>query len=104
LQNQQTRKNNRQYKIEVPAEQTAKLDLQDQQIKQLTKILSKSYNDPEKFLMYLLNLPEKKINTLNELIPDFTNNLLYIKDVLDITKAITSKDLLGKFLQFKSTR
>ena len=104
LQNQQTRKNNRQYKIEVPAEQTAKLDLQDQQIKQLTKILSKSYNDPEKFLMYLLNLPERKINTLNELIPDFTNNLLYIKDVLDITKAITSKDLLGKFLQFKSTR
>ena len=104
LQNQQIRKNNRQYKIEVPAEQTAKLDLQDREIKQLTKILSKSYNDPEKFLLYLLNLPEKKINTLNELIPDFTKNLLYIKDTLDITKAITSSDLLWKFLQFKSTR
>ena len=104
LQNQQIRKNNRQYKIEVPAEQTAKLDLQDQQIKQLTKILSKSYTDPEKFLMYLLNLPERKIETFNELIPDFTKNLSYIKDTLDITKAITSSDLLWKFLQFKSTR
>ena len=92
------------YKVEVPTQDKIKLENENKEYKHLIKLLSKDSKDSEKFLNYLLNLPEERIETLNKLIPDFSKNLGLIKDTLDITKAITSSDLLWKFLQFKSTR
>ena len=91
------------YKVQIPESDKVKWEQDDKEIKNLIKILSKQSTDPEKFLNYLLNLPEEKIQGLNKFIPNFSKNLELIKDTLALTKAITSKDLLGKFLQYKST-
>lgn len=91
------------YKVQIPESDKTQRIKDDKEIKNLIRTISKVSSDPEKFLNYLLNLPEEKIQAFNKLIPDFSKNLWLIKDTLDLTKAITSRDLLGKFLQFKST-
>lgn len=103
LNNQEFRRWQKQYKVEISEEEKLKNEMDDKKLKDLEKIFNKKYDDPEKFLEYLLKLPEEKVNTLNELIPDFSKNLWLIKDVLDLTKGISSSDLLWKFLKFKST-
>lgn len=92
------------YKVQIPESEKVKRDMEDREIKDLIKTLSKQSSDSEKFLNYLLKLPEDKIQAFNKYIPDFSRNLGLIKDTLDLTKAISSKDLLWKFLNFKSTR
>ena len=91
------------YKVQIPEADKIKREQEDIEIKNLIKTLSSTSKNPEKFLNYLLKLPEDKIQAFNKLIPDFSKNLGLIKDTLDLTKAITSKDLLWKFLQYKST-
>ena len=91
------------YKVQIPESDKAQWVKDDLEIKDLIKTLSKKSSDPEKFLKYLLNLPKEKIQWFDKLIPDFSKNLWLIKDTLDLTKAITSSDLLWKFLNFKST-
>jgi len=75
---------------------------EDLQIKELIKLLSRSQDNPELFLEYLMKLPEEKTNYMNQIFPGFTQNLQLIKDTLDITKAITKPDIIDKFLSFKS--
>jgi hypothetical protein len=65
--------------------------------------MKKQSDSPEELLKYLLNLPQETVEEFNKMIPNFSQNLSLIKDTLDITRAITSSDLLGKFLKFKST-
>lgn len=103
LNNQEFRRWQKQYKVEISEEEKLKNQMDDKKLKDLEKIFNKKYDDPEKFLEYLLKLPEEKVNTLNELIPDFSKNLWLIKDILDLTKGISSSDLLWKFLKFKSS-
>lgn len=91
------------YKVQIPESDKIKRNQENTEIKNLIKTLSKQYFDSERFLDYLLNLPEEKVQGLNKFIPNFSNNLALIKDTLDLTKAITSSDLLWKFLQYKST-
>lgn len=97
------RKGQMKYKVQIPESEKAQWIKDDLEIQSLIKILSKDSDNPEKFLEYLLKLPKEKTQAFNKLIPDFSKNLGLIKDTLDLTKAITSKDLLWKFLQFKST-
>lgn len=92
------------YKVQIPESDKIQWEKDNTEIKDLIKILSKGPKESEKYLNYLLNLPKQKIQSFDKLIPDFSKNLGLIKDTLDITKAITSRDLLWKFLQFKSTR
>jgi hypothetical protein len=75
LNNQKFRKGQQQYKIEIPETEKVKRREEDKKINNLVKIMSKDIKDPEKFLNYLLNLPEEKIQTLTELIPDYSKNL-----------------------------
>ncbi|MBO7695075.1 MAG: hypothetical protein J6T10_20845 [Methanobrevibacter sp.] len=49
------------YKVEIPESDRVKWEQEDREIKNLIKTLSKQSDDPEKFLNYLLNLPEEKI-------------------------------------------
>lgn len=98
-----SRKYQMKYKVQIPEADKIKREQEDIEIKSLIKTLSSTSKDPEKFLNYLLKLPKEKIQAFNKLIPDFSKNLGLIKDTLDLTKAITSKDLLWKFLQYKST-
>ena len=92
------------YRTEIPDYEKAQRKAEDLEIKNLIKILSKSQDNPEKFLKYLLNLPKEKVQNLEKYIPDFSKNLGIIQDTLEITKAITKPDLVDKFLKFKSTR
>ena len=89
-------------KINIPKSESWKYEADQQTYKELENLLSKDIKDPEKFLNYLLKLPEDKVNTLNRLIPDFSKNLWLIKDTLDLTKSITSSDLLWKFMTWHS--
>ena len=97
------RKGQMKNKVQIPESDKIKREQEDIEIKNLIKTLSSTSKDPEKFLNYLLKLPEDKIQWFNKFIPNFSQNLALIKDTLDLTKAITSKDLLWKFLQYKST-
>lgn len=103
LNNQKFRKWQKQYKIETPESEKIKRKEEDKKINDLVKIMSKEIDNPEIFLNYLLKLPQEKIQTLTELIPDYSKNLWLIQDTLALTKAITSSDLLWRFLKFKST-
>jgi hypothetical protein len=62
-------------KINIPKSESWKYEADQQTYKELENLLSKDIKDPEKFLNYLLKLPEDKVNTLNRLIPDFSKNL-----------------------------
>ena len=97
------RKGQIKYKVEIPESDKLKWSQEDKEIKDLIKTLRNKNEDPELFLKYLLNLPKEKIAGFNKYIPDFSKNLWLINDTLSLTKAIASKDLLWKFLNFKST-
>ena len=92
------------YRTEIPEYEREQRKAEDLEIKNLIKILSKSQDNPEQFLKYLLNLPKEKVQNLEKYIPDFSKNLWIIQDTLEITKAITKPDLVDKFLSFKSWR
>lgn len=102
--NQIFRRWQKQYKVEITEEERNNQKIEDEKIKKLLKALEKQSDSPEELLKYLLNLPKWTVEEFNKMIPDFSQNLSLIKDTLDITKAITSSDLLDKFLKFKSTR
>ena len=89
-------------KINVPKSESWKYKADQKTYKELENLLSKNIKDPEKFLDYLLKLPEEKVNTLNQIIPNYSKNIQLIKDTLDLTKAITSTDLLWKFMTWHS--
>jgi hypothetical protein len=89
-----SRKDQMKYKVQIPEADKIKREQEDIEIKSLIKTLSSTSKEPEKFLNYLLKLPKEKIQAFNKLIPDFSKNLGLIKDTLDLTKAITSKDIL----------
>ena len=101
--NQIFRRWQKQYKVEITEEEKNNQKIEDDKIKKLLKAIEKQSDSPEELLKYLLRLPKETVDEFNQLIPDFSQNLSLIKDTLDITKAITSSDLLWKFLQFKST-
>ena len=101
--NQIFRRGQKQYKVEITEEEKNNRKIEDEKLKKLLKALEKQSDSPELLLKYLLNLPKSTVIEFNKMIPDFSANLSLIKDTLDITKAITSSDLLGKFLKFKST-
>lgn len=88
--------------VQIPESEKIAQKNEDLQIKELIKLLSRSQDNPELFLEYLMKLPEEKTNYMNQIFPWFTQNLQLIKDTLDITKAITKPDLIDKFLSFKS--
>lgn len=96
------RKWQRQYWVQIPESEKISQRVEDLQIKELIKLLERSQDNPEKFLEYLMKLPEEKMKYMNQLIPDFSNHLQLVKDTLDITKAITKPDIVDKFLSFKS--
>ena len=93
---------NQKTKVNIPVQDKVRYESQQQEYKDLIKILSKDYDNPEEYLKYLLNLKPQTVKTLDRLIPDFSKNLWLIKDTLDLTKAITSTDLLWKLLDWKS--
>lgn len=90
------------YNVQQTPEQEIKFKENQKKLDNLLKAIKNKSDNPEKFLNYLLNLPEETVKWLQELIPEFTNNINYIKNILDITKWITSKDLMNKFLDYKS--
>jgi hypothetical protein len=49
------------YKVQIPESDKIKREQEDIEIKNLIKTLSKTSKDPEKFLNYLLKLPEDRI-------------------------------------------
>ena len=90
-------------KVNIPKMDQVLNKANQKQYKELIKVLSQEVDQPEQLLKYLLNLPKETTKTLDRIIPDYSKNLQLIKDTLDLTKAITSTDLLWKFLNYKST-
>lgn len=91
-------------KVNIPNTDKVRYETGQKEYKDLIKLLSQKIENPEKFLKYLLKLPKETTNTLNKLIPDYSKNLQLIQDTLNLTKYITSTDLLWKFLNYKATR
>lgn len=101
--NMEFRKGQMKYNVEIPESEKLKWKLDDLELKNLIKMLSKSQDNPEQFLKYLLNLPKEQIQSFEKYIPDFSQNLGIIQDTLELTKAITKPDIVDKFLSYKSS-
>ena len=101
--NRDFRKGQQKAKVQIPESDKAQWKKDDIEIKGLIKLLNKSFDNPEKFLKYLSNLPKEKVDLIHKYYPDFSKNLGTIKDILSITKAITAPWLIGKYLKIKST-
>lgn len=92
---------NNQYKPNTPKSEQRNSEIEKTKLRDLIKVISKNFNDPEKYLNYLLKLPKEKVQVIEKYIPDFSKNLGLIKDTFELTKAISSEDVIQKYLKYK---